>query len=77
MGREFITQGELNLAGVKGDHDDHHLDASTIDRTGVTDIVDESDQGDRYSQASFERLTGYSERIDHRSEEHTSELQSR
>ena len=66
MGREsLITQGELNLAGVKGDYDDHHLDASTIDRTGVTDIVDESDQGDRYSQASLERLTGYSEKVDH------------
>ena len=65
MGREsLITQGEFDLDGTKANHDGH-LDASTIDRTGVTDIVDESDQGDRYSQAFFERLTGYSERIDH------------
>ena len=65
MGREsLITQGEFDLDGTKANHDGH-LDASTINRTGATDIVDESDQGDRYSLASFERLTGYSERIDH------------
>ena len=65
MGRESLsTQGELDLGGTKTNHDSHP-DASTINRTGATDIVDESDQGDRYSLASFERLTGYSERIDH------------
>ena len=65
MGRESLsTQGELDLGGTKTNHDGH-LDASIIDRTDATEIVDESDQGDRYSQAFFERLTGYSERIDH------------
>ena len=65
MRRESLPkQGEFDLDGTKANHDGH-LDASTINRTGATDIVDESDQGDRYSLASFERLTGYSERIDH------------
>ena len=65
MRRESLpTQGEFDLDGTKANHDSHP-DASTINRTGATDIVDESDQGDRYSLASFEKLTGYSERIDH------------
>ena len=65
MRREsLITQGEFDLDGTEANHDGH-LDASIIDRTGAKEIVDESDQGDRYSLASFERLTGYSEKIDH------------
>ena len=65
MRRESLpTQGEFDLDGTKANHDSHP-DASTINRTGAIDIVDESDQGDRYSLVSFGRLTGYSERIDH------------
>ena len=60
MGRESLsTQGELfDLDGTKTNHDSH-LDASTINRTGTTDIVDESDQGDRDPLASWKELTGY------------------
>ena len=47
MRRESLsTQGEFDLDGTKANHDGH-LDASIIDRTGATEIVDESDQGDR------------------------------
>lgn len=59
MGRESLsTQGEFDLDGTKANHDGH-LDASIIDRTGATEIVDESDQGDRDPLASWKELTGY------------------
>ena len=64
MRRESLpTQGEFDLDGTKANHDGH-LDASIIDRTGATDIVDESDQGDRDPLASWKELTGYHEDID-------------
>ena len=41
MRRESLsTQGEFDLDGTKANHDGH-LDASIIDRTGATEIVDE------------------------------------
>ena len=53
----------FDLDGTKANHDGH-LDASTIDRTDATDIVDESDQGDRDPLASWKELTGYHGDID-------------
>ena len=59
MRRESLpTQGEFDLDGTKTNHDSH-LDESTINRTGATDIVDESDQGDRDPLAPWRELTGY------------------
>jgi len=64
MRRESLsTQGEFDLDGTKANHDGH-LDASIIDRTGATEIVDESDQGDRDPLASWKELTGYHVDID-------------
>ncbi len=64
MRREsLITQGEFDLDGTEANHDGH-LDASIIDRTGATEIVDESDQGDRDPLASWKELTGYHGDID-------------
>ena len=59
MRRESLpTQGEFDLDGTKANHDGH-LDASIIDRAGATEIVDESDQGDRDPLASWKELTRY------------------